>query len=68
MKVQVVEARGPEDLDAAFSAMRRERAEGLVVAPDTILYAHRTRIADLAATSRLPALYQLREHAEAAAS
>ncbi len=65
LKLQVVEARGPDDLDAAFSVMTRERAEGLVVAPDPMFLAYRTRIADLAATSRLPALYQLREHAEA---
>jgi putative ABC transport system substrate-binding protein len=45
--------------------MIRERAGGLVVAPDPMFYAHRMRIAELAARSRLPALYQLREHAEA---
>ncbi|HMK21477.1 MAG TPA: ABC transporter substrate-binding protein [Terriglobales bacterium] len=65
IKLQLVEARAPTDLDTAFSAMMRERAGGLVVAPDPMFYAHRTRIAELAAMSRLPALYQLREHADA---
>jgi ABC-type uncharacterized transport system substrate-binding protein len=65
IKLQAVEARGPNELDAAFAAMRRERADGLIVAPDPMFYAHRLRIADLAATSHLPAVYQLREHAVA---
>ncbi len=65
IKLQMVEARGRDELDAAFAAMRREHADGLVVAPDPMFYAHRLRIADLAATNHLPALYQLREHAVA---
>jgi ABC-type uncharacterized transport system substrate-binding protein len=65
VQLQFVEARGPADLDGAFSAMKRERAGGLVVAPDPILLAHRARIAELAARNQLPALYQLREHADA---
>jgi len=65
IKLQVVEARSPDTLAAAFAVMRRERADGLVVAPDPIFHAHRLRIADLAASSHIPALYQLRDHAEA---
>jgi hypothetical protein len=32
IRLQLLEARGPEELDIAFAAMARERAEGLLVA------------------------------------
>jgi putative ABC transport system substrate-binding protein len=44
--------------------MARERAEALLVAPDPIFGFHRTRLQDLVAKSRLPAMYGLREHTE----
>ena len=45
--------------------MTRERAGGLLVLGDGMFFLHRTRIADLAAKSRLPAMYGNREHADA---
>jgi len=45
--------------------MIRERVGGLVVAPDPMFLAHRTRITELAMRNHLPTLYQLREHADA---
>ncbi len=65
VKLQILEARKPDDFDRAFSAMTREGAEALLVLPDALSFVHRTRIADLAARSRLPAIYGLREYAEA---
>jgi len=62
---QSVEIRGPDDVDAAFSAMTRERAEALVTFSDPLLVLHRRRIADLAAKSRLPAVYASREVVDA---
>ena len=64
VKLQILEARKPDDFDSAFSAMTRERAGALLVLPEALFVLHRTRIADLAARSRLPAVYGLREHAE----
>jgi putative ABC transport system substrate-binding protein len=63
--VQSVEIRGPDDFDAAFSAMTRERAEALVTFSDPLLVLHRRQIADLAAKSRLPAVYASREVVDA---
>jgi putative tryptophan/tyrosine transport system substrate-binding protein len=39
------------------SAMTRERPEALIVVPDGLLYTHRSRIADFAATRGLPVIY-----------
>jgi putative ABC transport system substrate-binding protein len=63
LKLQVhrLEARGPEEFDRVFAAMRRERAEGLLVLVDSMFTIHRTRLAELAATYHLPTLYGIRE-------
>jgi len=63
--LQSVEIRGPDDLDTAFSAMVRERAEALTTLSDRIIVLHRERIADLAAKNRLPAVYASREIVDA---
>jgi putative ABC transport system substrate-binding protein len=56
---------GPDEIDRAFIAMREQRTEGLLILGDPILATHRRRITDLAASSRLPALFTTREAAEA---
>ena len=63
--LQSVEIRGPEDFDAAFSAMTRERAEALIAFSDPLIVLYGRRIADLAAKSRLPAVYASREVVDA---
>jgi putative ABC transport system substrate-binding protein len=45
--------------------MTRERADALLVLSDAIFWNHRTRSADLAAKSRLPAIYGRLEHVQA---
>ena len=63
--LRAFEARAGDALDQAFAAMSRERTGALVVSPDGMFFAHRARIAALAAQHRLPAIYGLQEHAEA---
>jgi putative ABC transport system substrate-binding protein len=65
LTLQSVEVRGPNEFESAFAAMVRERANGVVVATDPVLVGPRSRVVDLAARSRLPAVYGLREFAEA---
>ena len=65
MSLQVVEARGPENFDVAFSDMTRARAGALTVLPSNMFIAERQRLVDLAAKSRLPAVYQSREFVDA---
>jgi putative ABC transport system substrate-binding protein len=55
----------PNEFEAAFAAMTREHASALLVLPFPLSYAHPGRIADLAATNRLPAVYPFRESVEA---
>jgi len=59
------EASDPREIDRAFSAMVKDRANGLTVLPDPVLVAERARIADLAAKHKLPAIYGIPEHADA---
>jgi putative ABC transport system substrate-binding protein len=56
---------GPGDVDAAFDTARRERVDGLVVMRDFVLISQRDRIVALAAKSRLPVMYGMREFVDA---
>ncbi len=65
MHLQVLDVRVPSDLPPAFSAMTKDRAGGLIVLGGSMFFAERRRIAELAAQSRLPSIYVLRQFAEA---
>jgi putative ABC transport system substrate-binding protein len=65
VQLQLVEARGPNEFDRAFAATATERLGALLVMADSMFVLHRTRPAELAARSRLPAAYGWREHVEA---
>jgi putative tryptophan/tyrosine transport system substrate-binding protein len=65
VRLQLVEARGPADLDRAFSDMTKARAGALTVLPSAMLFTERRRLADLAARNRLPAVYPAREYVDA---
>jgi putative ABC transport system substrate-binding protein len=62
---QSVEVRGRNEFEGAFAAMVRERANGVVVAQDPLTFGSRSQIVLMAARSRLPAVYGVREFAEA---
>jgi putative ABC transport system substrate-binding protein len=49
--------RAPEEFEGAFASMTKARAEALFVRSDPLWNAHVQRIVDLAAQSRLPAIY-----------
>jgi len=59
-----VEVGSPDKLDSAFATLGMERVEAVLVPPDTTFYSRRRHIAELAATTRLPAIYGYREHVE----
>ena len=65
VRLQLLDVRDPNDFDTAFAAMTKERAGALLVIPDVVFVTHRARVADLAAKSRLPAVYWTRELVEA---
>jgi putative ABC transport system substrate-binding protein len=57
MGLQPLEVRGPQDLDGAFQAITRARADALTVLDDPAILLQRARILAFAAKSRLPAMY-----------
>ncbi len=65
VRLQILEARGPDEFQSAFATMTRERASALLVLSDGMFLLHPTRLAELAAKQRLPAMFGLREYAEA---
>jgi len=65
VRLQSLEARNPQEIDDAFAAMTRERAGALLILPDVIFLSQRRQIAELATKRRLPAIYGVREYAEA---
>jgi putative ABC transport system substrate-binding protein len=55
----------PAEIDAAFAAFGRERADALVIAGDGFFYSRRVQLATLAVRDRMPASYASREMVEA---
>jgi putative ABC transport system substrate-binding protein len=65
VKLQILEARVPDDFTSAFSAMTRDGAGALIVLGSSMFFAERSRIAALAAQSRLLVISGAREFADA---
>jgi ABC-type uncharacterized transport system substrate-binding protein len=65
IRSHILAARSPSDIDTAFAAMARQRADAFIVLVDAMLGGQRERIARLAASHRLPSVSGLRIHAEA---
>ena len=65
LQLQVLDARGPNDFDTAFSAMAKARAGALIVFPSPMFYLNCRRLVDLAAKHRLADMYVFREAVEA---
>ena len=65
VKLQVFEARGPEDFSGVFSDMSKARADALVVWPTPLFQLERRRLSDLAAEHRLPAVFPFKNYVEA---
>ena len=57
VRLQFLEARGPEDFDRAFSDMTSAGVGALTVVPSVLLFDERRRLVDLAAKHRLPAVH-----------
>ena len=65
LQLQFFEARRPDDVEQAFSAMKEARVAGLLVFPNPMLFEARSSIAAYAEKSRLPTVYPWREAASA---
>ena len=65
LTLQSVEMRDRKDIDAAFAAIIRERAEGVIVDSDYVTAGNKTRIVEFTAANRLPAMYTWKMYVDA---
>ena len=63
--LQSREVRGPDDFEAAFAKMSRERSDALMILDDPLLFQYRASIVGFAAKKRLPTMHPFRESVEA---
>ena len=63
-QIQYLEVRGPKDIETAFRAASKERAEAVLVLGSSILLSQRRQVADLAVKGRLPTIYGRPEYVE----
>src|SRR5919106_3023433 len=65
LELQYLDVRDPQDIETAFHAAIKERADALLVLSSPIATSHRIQFAQLAIKNRLPIMYQVSESAEA---
>ena len=64
MRLEFVDAKDPGEFERAFGIMAEARCEALFQFPSTMLFGNRRQVVELAATHRLPAMYNAREFIE----
>jgi putative ABC transport system substrate-binding protein len=64
VQLQYLEIQAPTDIEAAFRAASKERADGVLVMQTPLLITQRRRVADIAITMRLPTIYARPEYVE----
>jgi len=64
-QIEVLEAPTGRDIDTAFARLAQKPVDALVAAPSPLFDNRRVQLATLAAYHRVPAIYSLREFAEA---
>ena len=65
LQVQLLRLKAPDEIEGAFDAAKKQRADALVQIQAAFLEPHQPRIIDLAAKHRLPAMYNSRSDVEA---
>jgi putative ABC transport system substrate-binding protein len=66
IELQSLEVQDPNELEAAFDAMTRQHADGLLVLSDSVIATvYRARLTELAAKHKLPAIYGHSQYIEA---
>jgi putative ABC transport system substrate-binding protein len=64
VKLQYLDIQNPKDIETAFRAAGKGRADALLLLQSPVFNSQRAQIADLALKSRLPAIYPRREFVE----
>jgi putative ABC transport system substrate-binding protein len=65
LQIDIVTASDNREIEAAFGALVRNRADALLVGADAFLFGRRLQITTLAVRHAIPALYNVREYPEA---
>jgi ABC-type uncharacterized transport system substrate-binding protein len=65
VKLQYLDVLGPKDIETAFRGASKGRAEAVLAMGSGVLNSLRAQVVELAAKSRLPAIYWAREFVEA---
>jgi putative tryptophan/tyrosine transport system substrate-binding protein len=65
VQLQYLDVLDPRDIEPAFRAASKGRADAIVALASAVLISQRTQIADFAIKSRLPAIYERQEFVEA---
>jgi len=61
LQLQIVEARIPSEFPAAFAAATKRQAGAVLLYGGSVYFAHQAQLVELAAASRLPAIYGVKE-------
>jgi putative ABC transport system substrate-binding protein len=64
IRLQVLEAQRPDDLEGVFRTAVREQAEALIVIVDAMFFSQRKQIADLGIKYRLPTMLDSRQYVD----
>ena len=65
VQLQYVDVLDPKDIETAFQAARKGRADAVLALGGAVLNSQQAQTAELAIKSRLPAIYERREYVEA---
>ena len=63
-QLHLLEARGSNDLDAAYATMAEKRVQAVLVVPEALFVEHPARLTELEAKYRLPSMHGLRQNVE----
>jgi putative ABC transport system substrate-binding protein len=64
VQLQYPDVRGPKDIETAFRAASKGRADAVLVLSSPVFLSQRTQLAELAVKNRLPAIYGRLEYVE----
>jgi putative tryptophan/tyrosine transport system substrate-binding protein len=65
VKLQYLDVLAPKDIETAFRAVTKGRADAVLVLSSPVLNSQRTQVVELAVKSRLPAIYNQPDYVEA---
>ena len=64
VKIQILDVVSPKDIETAFQAASKERAQAALMLQSSIINSQRARVVELAVKNRLPAAYRQEEVAQ----